>query len=243
MLFLHGGGVSGWMWDRQIQYFTNYHCVVPDLPEQGQSHDGVHFSIKHSADELIELIQEKANHKNVIIIGFSLGAQVTIQLVSMKPDLIDFAIINSALVRPITYIKKWIKPSIQLTSPLMRNRMFAKLQASTLYVSKEYFEQYYQESSQMSANTLIRILEENMSFEIPQDFKQAKVKILVTVGEREKAVMRKSAADIVASNPNCTGVILSGIGHGISMAQPDVFNHMIEAWISNGILPQGEKII
>ena len=39
MLFLHGGGVSGWMWDKQIQYFTHYHCIVPDLPEQGLSND------------------------------------------------------------------------------------------------------------------------------------------------------------------------------------------------------------
>ncbi|TCZ78313.1 alpha/beta hydrolase [Paenibacillus albiflavus] len=243
MVFLHGGGVSGWMWDKQIQYFTNFHCVVPDLPEQGQSNDEVDFSIKNSADQLIELIQEKATGKKVIVIGFSLGAQVTIQLMSMKPDLIDFAIINSALVRPITSIKKWIRPSIRLTSPLMQNRLFAKLQAKTLYVNGEYFEKYYKESSQMKSDTLIRILEENMSFEIPKDFQKANGKILVTVGEREKAVMKKSAKDIVASNSNCSGVIIPQIGHGISMAKPDFFNQMIETWIHKGSLPEGEKII
>ena len=46
MLFLHGGGVSGWMWDKQIQHFTSYHCIVPDLPEHGESKDGTTFSIK-----------------------------------------------------------------------------------------------------------------------------------------------------------------------------------------------------
>jgi pimeloyl-ACP methyl ester carboxylesterase len=243
MLFLHGGGVSGWMWDKQIQYFTHFHCVVPDLPEQGQSKNEGDFSIKHSADKLIELIEEKAAGKKVIVIGFSLGAQVTIQLMNMKPDLIDFAIINSALVSPIPSIKKWIRPSIKLTSPLMRNRWFAKLQARTLCVNKEYFEQYFKDSSQMRADTLVRILEENMSFEIPKDFKKAMGKILVTVGEREKSVMKQSAKDIVASNINCAGVILPKVGHGISLAKPVFFNQMIEAWIGNGSLPIGEKIL
>lgn len=37
IVFLHGGGVSNWMWDKQIQYFSHYHCVAIDLPEQGRS--------------------------------------------------------------------------------------------------------------------------------------------------------------------------------------------------------------
>ncbi|MEH6890050.1 alpha/beta hydrolase [Bacillus sp. JJ864] len=37
MLLLHGGGVSGWMWDKQVQYFSRYHCIVPDLPGHGVS--------------------------------------------------------------------------------------------------------------------------------------------------------------------------------------------------------------
>jgi pimeloyl-ACP methyl ester carboxylesterase len=97
LLFLHGGGVSGWMWDKHIRHFTHYHCVVPDLPEQGLSTDGTKFSIKSSAEKLIDLIEEIAKEKKVIVIGFSLGAQITIQMLSMSPDLIDYAIINSAL--------------------------------------------------------------------------------------------------------------------------------------------------
>ncbi|GAA0358488.1 alpha/beta fold hydrolase [Bacillus horti] len=243
MVFIHGGGVSGWMWDKQIEYFTHFHCVVPDLPKQGQSGDGVDFSIKNSAEQLIELIQGKAMGKKVIVVGFSLGAQVTIQLLSMKPDLIDFAMINSALVRPMSSMKGWIRPSIKLTSPLMRNRSFAKLQAKTLYVGEDHFEKYYQESCQMKADTLIRILEENMSFEIPKNFKAATGKILVTVGDQEKSVMKKSAKDIVASNSNCEGVIIPKIGHGVTMANPDLFNEMLEAWICKGNLPEGERIL
>lgn len=236
MLFLHGGGVSGWMWDKQIQYFTNFHCIVPDLPQQGLSKQEIGFTIKSSAEQLIELILAKANGKKVIVIGFSLGAQITIQLLSMNPNLIDIAIINSALVRPMPSMKKWIRPSVKLAFPFIQNRFFSKLQAKTLYIDDEYFERYYDESRQMKLDTLVRILEENMTFSIPEAFGEASGKILVTVGEREKSIMKKSAKDIVKSNANCTELVIPAIGHGIPLAKPDMFNGLVEDWVNKGRL-------
>ena len=58
LVFIHGGGVSGWMWDRQIDHFTNYHCLVPDLAEHGGSRGDL-FSINESADQIAGLIAKK----------------------------------------------------------------------------------------------------------------------------------------------------------------------------------------
>lgn len=234
MVFLHGGGVSSWMWDNQIEYFSHNYCLTIDLPEHGLSTGNGNFSIYDSSEKIIELIEIKANEKQVIVIGFSLGAQVTIQMLSLRPKLINYAIINSALVRPMTFAKKLIKPTTKLTYPLIKNKSFSKLQAKTLYIDKKYFDTYYKESCYMKLDALVSILEENMSFEIPGDFNKAKGQILVTVGEREKTIMKKSARDIVSQNPNCTEVVIPNIGHGISFAKPDYFNQLIEKWIENG---------
>src|SRR5690625_2427482 len=243
MVFLHGGGVSSWMWEKQIKYFPSFHCVTIDLPEQGLNNNQTKFSISRSAEKVIELIEAMTNGKKVVLIGFSLGAQVAIQMLSIKPDLIDYAIINSALVRPNLIAKKLIRPSIKLTFPLIRNKTFSKLQAKTLYINDYLFETYYKESSQIKSDTLIRILEENMSFEIPHHFKKARGKILVTVGEKEKSMMKKSAYDIVKSNPNCTGIIIPNIGDGISVAKHDFFNRMVEKWILKESIPKEMKVI
>lgn len=238
MVFLHGGGVSSWMWDKQTPYFSHYHCLTIDLPEHGENDCELNFSIQTSAEKINDLIEKIANGKKIIVIGFSLGAQVTIQMLSMKPNLIHYAVINSALVRPNSFVKRMIKPTIKLTFPLVRNQSFAKLQAKALYIDKEYFATYYKEISQMKSDALVRILEENMSFEIPENFKKAKSKILVSVGEREKAVMKKSATDIVLNNSNCTGIIIRDVGHGVSLLYPTFFNQMIEKWIQEDALPQ-----
>lgn len=243
MLFLHGGGVSNWMWDEQIHYFRNYHVVVPDLPEQGLSANVGKFSIEYSAEQLNKLIIEKGTGKKVIVIGFSLGAQIAIQMLSMQPQLIDYAIINSALVRPSPLAKLLIKPTIRLTYPLVRNRSFARLQAKTLYVHHNYFEKYYRESCQMKLETLVRILEENMSFAIPDQFQLATTKILVTVGAKENFMMKKSAVDLVHNNINCRGLIIANVGHGLPLANSTYFNQMVEDWIREEKLPQNCKVI
>ncbi len=233
IVFLHGGGVSGWMWEKQIEYFAqHYHCLVPDLPGHGKNSEDTYFSMKQAAEQVIDLIEKVSNNRNITIIGFSLGAQIIVQLLSMRPNLVDRAVIYSALVRPMPSLKKWIAPAIKLTSPLISNRTFSKIQAKSLYIPQENFTQYYEDSCRMSQQTLISVLTENMSFSIPENFKYVKTSMLVLVGDKEKSMMKKSANDLVKSNANCKGMVVADIGHGISFANPALFNEIIDNWLS-----------
>lgn len=124
MVFIHGGGVSGWMWDKQVNHFsTNFHCLVPDLPEHGHSKGNSLFTIHSSAERIIDLIEEKGKGKPVIAIGFSLGAQVLIAMLGMKPDVADYAMINSALVKPIPFSRVMAK-MLAFSHPLIKIRRF-----------------------------------------------------------------------------------------------------------------------
>ncbi|ARZ62078.1 MULTISPECIES: alpha/beta fold hydrolase [Bacillus] len=242
MVFIHGGGVSGWMWDKQIKHFTNYHCLVPDLLEQGKNRSKDPFSINFSAEKIIELIEEKGQGKTVIVIGFSLGAQVLIAMLSMKPNLIQYAMINSALVKPIPFSKTLIS-SLSLTYCLVKSKTFSKIQAKSMYIDETQFDNYYHDSCQINKNTFVRILEENMSFTIPKSFKDANSNILVTVGDKEKRIMKDSMTEILENNTNCTGIIIPEIGHGISLANPILFNTIIENWLEHDILPEDFIIV
>ena len=41
------------------------------------------------------------------------------------------------------------------------------------------------------------------------------------------------------SNKYCKGYSVPGIGHGVSLANPELFNKIVKAWIENGNLPEG----
>ncbi len=236
LLFLHGGGAGGWMWDKQVDYFTNYHCLIPTLQGHGERSAESTFSIKGNAQEMIELLEGKKKGREINIIGFSIGAQITLEILSLAPTLIHSAVINSALIMPIKVAKPLIAPSIKLTSPLIKNRTFSKIQAKQLYIDDRTFEKYYEDSLKMSVSTLIEVLQENMAYELPKSFSKTTARILVTVGEKEKAVMRKSAIKIAKSHSTSSCIVIPKVGHGFSLAQPEQFNELVEKWLNESTL-------
>ena len=72
--FLHGGGVSGWMWHPQVEALQGtYHCLVPDLPEHGLSAAIQPFTIEDAAHRVTELIRERGHGGRAHVIGLSAG--------------------------------------------------------------------------------------------------------------------------------------------------------------------------
>ena len=61
IVFLHGGGGAGWMWQPQVDVLSaDYHLLVPDLPEQGRSTDAGPFSMITAAEQIAQLVAERA---------------------------------------------------------------------------------------------------------------------------------------------------------------------------------------
>ncbi|MFB4161358.1 alpha/beta fold hydrolase [Geomicrobium sp. JSM 1781026] len=137
LVFLHGGGVSGWMWQEQVEYFRDYECIVPDLLGHGRSSKS-HFSIHDCADELLALIEQYKDERQVTVIGFSLGAQVLVSMLSKHPSLIDRALIISASTSSMKF-PRVVATMATWSLPLVRNKAFARLQAKQLYISDKYF--------------------------------------------------------------------------------------------------------
>ncbi|RJG26584.1 alpha/beta fold hydrolase [Paenibacillus thiaminolyticus] len=102
LVFLHGGGVSGWMWEKQLEYFKGrYHIVIPDLPGHGKSKDIPFHSICQTAQTIIQLIDMHREGRQVTVVGFSLGAQIALEMLGMREDVADHAVIVSGLAKPM----------------------------------------------------------------------------------------------------------------------------------------------
>lgn len=63
----------------------------------------------------------------------------------------------------------------------------------------------------MEKETLLSILEENMSFQVPSGFKKATANLLVTVGEKEKSVMRRSVQQLMNLQERAAGIMFPGL--------------------------------
>jgi len=89
MLFLHGMGSSKEAWAKNISAFKDeYTCIALDLPGYGDSDPlDETYSIPIVASMVVEFIRSR-NLREVILVGHSMGGQLSIEVTSMVPDLI-----------------------------------------------------------------------------------------------------------------------------------------------------------
>lgn len=230
LLFIHGGGVDGWMWEQQLASFQDCCVLVPTLQGHGVRSNEHAFSIRQNAEELLILLEQKNNGRSIHVAGFSIGAQIALEMISLSPGLFRSAMINSALLKPMKSAVPLIEPAVKLTYPLIQNRRFARLQAKTLYVDGDFFESYYETSRQMGRRTLTDMLEENLCFSLPAGIGESSTRILATAGEKEQRAVRKSA-ELLGSLPNGDAILISDVGHGLPIAQPGLFNWLLRQWL------------
>ena len=98
IVFLHGGDMSGWSWEPVVERMPQYRCLVPDLPQFGKSfHEGP-FEMGRAASAVAELIRSRVGTGLAHVVGFSLGAQVGVQLLATEPKLVDRAVLCGTIV-------------------------------------------------------------------------------------------------------------------------------------------------
>ena len=193
MIFLHGGGVSSWMWQEHMEIFKEtYECYTPDFIGHGTRANETSFSMRESAFEIISWIKEHAHGRTVILIGFSLGAQVAVDVLSREPDIADIAIINSALVLPLPWLYLMVRPILPLTYPLLK-RLVHPAASRKDGTSKRCTGSLCSGFQTIAEEDVAYDVSRKSSLQAPETFQQAKARILVTVGEKEKSIMTRSA--------------------------------------------------
>jgi pimeloyl-ACP methyl ester carboxylesterase len=237
VLLLHGGGVGGWSWRPQIEAFqADYHLLVPDLPEHGQSLDLGPFTINDAAARMAELIHKRAHGGHAHVVGLSLGAQVGVTLLAMAGRLVDRAVLSGTSVRPIPGADL-IGPSLWLYAPFKNIPALIRLNQQSLGVPEAYAAEFAADTRRATTPALTNILKANMGFRTPPGLTRLKNPSLVLVGEKEPRLMRRAARELAASMAGATAYMVTGMIHNWPMAAAELFNRTLRAWLTETPLP------
>jgi pimeloyl-ACP methyl ester carboxylesterase len=238
IVFIHAGGISGWMWDEQVNYFKNYHCIIPDLPEHGRSASVKPFSIPMAAEKVMEIIWD-CGEKSVNLVGIGLGGQIILQIMSKYPDVVHKAMVSGTLVRSPKY-KSLIRHLNQLLTvykPVKNNDFYIKAYMRTYNMPRAYFDKFKRSTCQIETSSIERILLENHRFKIPKLPASSKSKLLVMAGEKDYNIIKDSTKEIIGKS-KAKGAVALGVGHLWNMETPHNFNKVLEAWIHDKQLPK-----
>lgn len=234
IILLHGGGLSDWSWQNAIKELqSDFHIVTPIIDGHGADGKEEFVSIENSANKLIDYIDNQYNGTVFAIGGLSIGAQIVTEVLSLRDDIAQYAIIESALVYSIKGTTAITAPSYQLFYGLINKRWFSKMQAKTLCVPPDMFETYYQDSLQISKQSLINITISNGNYSLKDSISKTNAKVLIIVGSKEIGIMKKSAYLLHESIKDSDLYIAEGMKHGeISLVHTQKYVKLIKSFFT-----------
>jgi pimeloyl-ACP methyl ester carboxylesterase len=253
ILFLHGGGGGGWMWHLQSDVLKDsYHLLLPDLPEHGRSAEVKPFTISGSVTQIADLICTKAHGGMAHVVGLSEGAQIALALLATAPELVDHAMISSALVRKMPGMswfgfRTW-KAMYKSIEPLNKYEWWMRLNMRSNGIPDRFLPEIRETYKSLTAEAFAHIIVENQKFRLPAGLDRVTAPTLVVGGRKEYKVMHESIRDTAAAIPGAQARLVHHAmklslseEHNWNMTAPELFTRTVTAWIEGRPLPDELK--
>ncbi|MFI6423610.1 alpha/beta fold hydrolase [Promicromonospora sp. NPDC050880] len=232
VLLVHGGGVGAWMWRDQVAALRDRYLVItPDLPGHDHGADVPFTSADDAVAALAGLLRPVADGREITVVGFSFGAQLAVSLAARHPGLVSRVVVVSALTEPMPLTG----PSlglVRLTAPLGGHRWFARLQARSMFVPDDLFDDYLRTVRSVSTADLVALLSANGAFRIPAAWSDYPGPALLLAGDREPRALVRGMQALHQALPSAELEIVPGAGHGLPLQRPGWFTERLLGWLA-----------
>lgn len=238
IVFIHGGKMSGWCWEPVVQRMQRYHCLVPDLPQYGKSFQYGPFEMGRAADAVAELIRSRVASGRAHVVGFSLGAQVGVQLLATEPKLVDRAVLCGTVINTT--------PCVRLTQLLLgmiyRNTIYRWVvrryrNARHVPIPSTKSDEYREDVRLNTSGQLADVVVASAGFTVPKGLDKSDSPTLFLTGAKEARLVRGWAAALAQQMPTGVDGVAIGMFHDWPLRHPDLFSRTVNGWLTEGALP------
>lgn len=232
LILLHGGGLSWWNYREAARLLAaEYHVVMPIL--DGHADSGTAFSaIEDNAARLIGHIDTRFGGKVTAIAGLSLGGQIAVEMLTQRGEVCRYALIESALAKPMPLTHALIGPGVAMSYGLIRQKWFARMQAACLGIPDGLFEDYFRDTCKIGKDDMIAFLKANTAYGIKPALSKTGARVKIVAGAREQKKIRDTAKLLHRMIPGSCLEILPGLRHGdLSINQPQRYVHILRDFI------------
>ena len=205
--------------------------ILPILDGHADS-DAPFTAIEENAARLISYIDAHFGGQVTAIGGLSLGGQIAVEMLSQRSDVCRYALIESALVKPMRLTHALIGPTFGMSYGLIKRKWFAKLQAGYLGIPKELFDDYYRDTCRIGKADMIAFLKANSSYTVKPGLSETDANVKIVAGAREQKSIRDSAVLLNRAIPGSAMEILPGLRHGdLSLNKSEQYAKILTDWI------------
>lgn len=240
-VYIHGECLSAFSFKKQIKELKkDFTLILPII--DGHNRDSEFHSIEECAREILNYIDEHFHGHIQVLAGFSMGGQIVTTMLSLQPDLCEFAMIESAMMQPVK-IRNWSAYVSEYLPKLSKIKWFNKFMYYTIFSDDYAFEDYYQNYKNMREDSLKRILNATYSYTIPKNLNNVTGKVAILVGQRERKSMKKSANLLKEACTDSQIFMLMNYNHGdFSLGNPIEYLRFVKSWVQNKDIQQKRKM-
>ena len=223
LIFIHGSGGDHSAWSNQYAALhKHYNIVAVDLPGHGRSEGSGKSDIENyclSVKKLFDILQLK----NVILVGHSLGAAITLQFALNYPQTIyGIVTVGGGMKMPVNpAIFEFLK-----TNPTESVELICKFS-----VAKANREKFMEPLMKSLAQARIDVLQGDLSacdkFDVSPEINKISLKALVICGAEDKMTPPEFSRQISESISGAKLCLIEGAGHMVMMERPKEFNEAL----------------
>ncbi len=208
-ILLHGNGEDGGYFKQQIDYFSNsYRMIAVDTRGHGKSPRGsAPFTMEQFAEDLNNLLL-KLNISQVVLLGFSDGANIAMKYAIKYPEKIKALILNGGNLNT-RGVRKFTQFLIELN-----------------YKIKKTFSKISESAKRKMEIWGLMVNEPNIKTE---EIKSIKIPTLVIAGNKDM-IKESHSREIADTIPNAKLLIIKG-NHFIANRKPKAFNKEVEKFL------------
>lgn len=211
---------------RQYALSKEFHIVVPHIMGFGDNTDRV-FQTDECIMELADYI--KSLNKKVILVGFSLGAQLAFKLVSEHSELFESAIIVSPwLIKEESELSKADEMNKKQFKQL-QNKLMCVLIGTMNGLPPKACKEFVLQMQNVKEETIHNIVYNGITIESVPKFADISIPVVALAGKKEQDEIIDSIKKMAEINRNCRFEIWDKAAHNIPPLFAKRFNELIRS--------------
>lgn len=235
IVFTHGATMDHGMFQHQMDHFAQRYRVISwDVPLHGLSRPYKEFSLKHAADDLIQILNAE-NINRAHLVGQSMGAYI-VQIAALDyPDrVVSLSIVDSSPIQFSYYSKldRWLLSITPILLKLYPHGYLIRTIAAQVALN-ESARSYAldvlktfttREIAEIMAGVYAGLLQYDQDFRLP-------CPLLIIYGERDTSGKVKAYSDRWAKLENREMKVIPNAAHNSNMDNPEEFNKALEDFL------------
>lgn len=210
---------------RQYPLAKEYHIIVPHIMGFGNEAHRT-FETDACVNELADLI--RSLDKKVMLVGFSLGAQLAFKLTSEHEDLFHCTILVSPwLIKEEPLLSKMAEMNQNQLRSLKKKWLCHVIAIMNGLIPSVLRKEFVEQSQNVTAETIQNVVYNGITLESVSSFANITVPVVALAGGKEETVVLDSVRKLAETNKNCQYEIWDKAAHNIPPMFAKRFNELI----------------